>query len=328
MSNRAGTRKPPGSASSGSAWAFIAFPLLIVFLFTALPTVVGAGLSLFEWTGSGLPRFIGLQNYAAAFGEAAFWQALRNTLIFAILTVPLTVVLAFLIAVALEAPWVRGRTLLRTIFFLPTIVSIVAIGFIWRWVLDPTPAGLLNHVLIAVGIPHATLPDWLGNTPWGLATIVFVSIWRGVGFSIVLYLAALTNVPRSLYDAAAVDGAGAFQTMWHVTRPGVQPMSFFLLITGMIGALQVFDLVLVMIGTNQQAWTDVLNLYLYREFAANRLGYAAALGVVVLLLTIAVTALQFVLHRDPTSMAATTRAGGRNRPIAATASRGAGAGTS
>jgi len=284
-----------------SAWGFIAFPLVIVFLFTALPTVAGVGLSFFEWRGSGLPRFIGLQNYAAAFSEPAFWYALRNTLIFAIVTVPLTVGLAFLIAVALEAPWVRGRTLLRTVFFLPAIVSIVAIGFIWRWVLDPTPSGLLNHVLLAIGISQDHLPDWLGNNPWGLFTIIFVSVWRGLGFSVVLYLAALTNVPRSLYDAAAVDGAGSWQTMWHVTRPGVQPMSFFLLVTGMIGALQVFDLVLVMIGTNQQAWTDVLNLFLYREFTASRLGFAAALGVVVLGLTLAVTVLQLILHHDPTA---------------------------
>ncbi len=136
------------------------------------------------------------------------------------------------------------------------------------------------------------MPDWLGNSGWGLTTIIVVSIWRGLGFSIVLYLAALTSVPRSLYDAAAVDGAGGWQTLWNVTWPGVRPMTVFLMITGTITALQVFDIVLLMIGKAQQDGTDVLNLYLYREFTANRLGFAAAIGVVVLLMTVVITVAQ------------------------------------
>ncbi len=278
---------------SRNAWFFLAFPLTIIVVFTALPSLAGIVMSFFEWSGGGSPRFIGLENYRALNAAGPFWPALRNTLAFAIVTVPITVGGAFLIAAALNAEWFRGRTTLRTILFIPTIVSIVAIGFIWRWVLDPSPAGLLNHVLEWVGLQREVLPDWLGHSPWGLATIMAVSIWRGLGFCVVLYLAALGGVPRSMYDAAAVDGATSWQTLWHITWPGVRPMSFFLLITGMIGALQVFDIILVMIGTNATGWTDVLNLYLYREFTLNRLGYASALGVVILLLTIVITAIQW-----------------------------------
>ncbi|MBL1215903.1 MAG: sugar ABC transporter permease [Planctomycetes bacterium] len=296
-----------------SPWGFIAFPLAIVMLFTALPTLAGLLLSLFEWSGGGSPRFIGLKNYTDLIASSAFWPALCNTLLFAAFTVPLTVFFAFLIAAALNAPWFIGRTTMRTIFFLPTVVSIVAIGFIWSWVLDSTDAGLLNHVLTdIVGLPRAWLPEWLGNNPWGLASVIMVSIWRGLGFSIVLYLAAVSNVPRALYDAAAVDGANSWQTLWNVTWPGVRPMTVFLLITGLIGALQVFDVVLVMIGEGGQRWTDVLNLYLYREFTNNRLGFAAAIGSVVLLLTVIMTVAQLKWLNRPegrTRTAATAEKG-------------------
>lgn len=276
-----------------NAWGYLAFPLTIVVLFTALPSLAGVALSFFEWSGGGPPRFVGLENYRALFTAGPFLPALRNTLIFALVTVPITVGGAFLAAAALNAEWFRGRTMVRTILFVPTIISIVAIGFTWRWVLDPSPGGLLNTALTSLGVDRASLPDWLGRSPWALVTIVFVSIWRGLGFAVVLYLAALGGVPRSLYDAAAVDGATPWQTLRHITWPSVRPMTFFLLITGMIGALQVFDVVLVMIGTSAQGWADVLNLYLYREFTLNRLGYASTIGVVILILTILITALQW-----------------------------------
>ncbi len=291
-----------------NGWAFVAFPLAIILVFSALPTVAGVALSLFEWTGGGAARFVGLENFQRAVHDATLLTALRNTLIFAIITVPLMIVLAFPLAVALHARWFVGRTLMRTVFFLPTVISIVAIGLLWRWVLEPSSAGLLNHFLDAlVNLPHALRlastvppvkwPEWLGNNEWGLATIIGVSTWRSLGFAIVLYLAAIGNVPQSSYDAAAVDGASPWQTMWHITWPGVRPMTIFLLITGMIGALQVFDVVLVMIGVFEQAYTDVLNVYLYREFTHSRLGYAATIGVIVLLATVIVTVVELAWAR-------------------------------
>lgn len=275
---------------SKSAWGFIAFPMAIIVVFTAIPTLAGIGLSFFEWSGAGAPRFIGVRNYVEGFADqdGTLWRAALNTIVFAVVSAPVTVFLAFLFASALNAPWFLGRTVTRTILFLPTVISIVAIGFIWRWVLEPQ-TGVLNHLLVDAGLSREALPYWLGNNPWGLGTIIAVSIWRGLGFSMVLYLAALGDVPRSHYEAAAVDGAGPWQSMWRITWPSVRPMTYFLLITGMIWALQVFDIVLIMIGAIEQRWTDVLNLYLYREFIHNRLGFSAMIGVVVLVLTAAVT---------------------------------------
>jgi multiple sugar transport system permease protein len=169
-------------------WAFIAFPLGIIFVFTALPTLVGAGLSFFDWDGGGMPRFVGIENYRSAVArDPQLWLALRNTVLFALGTVPLTVVGAFLIAVAVNASWFRGRAAARTVFFLPTVMSIVAVGFIWQWMLNPR-AGLLEALL---GPSGQNLPDFLADSWLGLATLIIVQVWRNLGFCVVLYVAAI-----------------------------------------------------------------------------------------------------------------------------------------
>lgn len=290
-------------AHPGLGWRFVAFPLGVIVLFTAAPTLCGIGLSFFHALGGGRYAFAGAANYAEAVADPTLRQALRNTLVFALATVPLTVLLAFPIAVALRAPWFWGRTVARVLFFLPTVISIVAIGLVWKWVLAPGPQGLLNHLIgQVVNLPHAVglvaepiavaAPDWLGNGPASLVAVIGVSTWRGLGFAIVLYLAAVANVPQSYYDAAAVDGAGPWQCTWRITWPVVRPMTFFLLITGAINALQVFDVVYVMFSRNGTDWADVLNLYLYREFHRGSIGYAATIGVVVLAVTAVATVAQ------------------------------------
>jgi multiple sugar transport system permease protein len=292
-------------ARSLTPYSLLAFPLTILFLFTLIPTVLGLGLSLFEWNGGGAPAFVGLKNFAALWSDPRFGPALRNTLVFVLGTVPATVILAFFLAVAVHARWFRGRTLVRTAFFLPTIVSIVAIGFVWRWVLDDQ-GGLAPAALRAAGIGA---PSFLQGGPvsllgwrlewlhWPMVSIIAVSIWRGVGFCMVLYLAALSQVNESLYEAAAIDGADRPGMLRHVTWPQVAPMTVFLLVTGVIGALQVFDIVWAMTVGTETTGTTVLNLYVYREFQQSRLGYAAAIGAVIFALTAIATAAQLLLYR-------------------------------
>lgn len=269
-----------------TGWGFIAFPLAIIAVFTAGPTVAGIALSLFEWSGGGWPRFIGLLNYETAVAaDRQLWLATRNTVIFAAGTVPVTVLLAFLAAGAMHARWFRGATVVRTLFFVPTVLSIVAVGFIWQWMLNPR-AGLPTALL---GRSGEDLPDWLGDSWLGLATLMTVHVWRHLGFCIVLYTAALSRVPQSLRDAASVDGAGPWRALWNVSWPSVRPMTAFLVITGAIWALQVFDLDLVMTGWSPQEWNDLLNTHVFREFKNGRLGYAATVAVFVLVLTAVVT---------------------------------------
>ena len=287
-----------GSGRGG--WAFVALPLTVLFLFSALPAAAGVGLSFFEFSSTGELRFVGLANYAAALSsDPMLFAALRNTLVFALCAVPVTVLGGFLLAVALHAPWFRARTLARTLLFLPTVISVVAIGYLWRWVLD-SQAGLLDLALDATGLGALLFPDgapmWLGDNPWVLGSLASIHVWRTIGFATILYLAALGRVPRSHYEAISLDGATPWQAIWHVTWPAVRPMTLFLLVTGFIGALQVFDLVWVM-TEGSGTWSTVLNVQLYKEFSANRLGYAATIGVVLLVLSATVTWMQFRWHR-------------------------------
>lgn len=284
-------------------YAFIAFPLAILFVFTLAPTVLGLGLALFTWDGSGLPAFVGLGNLRSLLtADERFGPALRNTLVFVIGTVPVTVILGFLLAVAVHARWFRGRTLVRTLFFLPTVVSIIAIGFVWRWLLDDH-GGLIPAAIRGLGLPS---PDFLSGGPvfdslpalsWPMVSIIAVQVWRGIGFCMVLYLAALAGVNETLYEAAEVDGAQRSQVLRHITWPQVAPMTAFLMVTGVIGALQVFDIVWAMTAGTETRATTVLNLYAYREFQHSRLGYAAAIGLVIFILTALATLAQAALLR-------------------------------
>jgi multiple sugar transport system permease protein len=291
-------------------YAFIAFPLTILLVFTLLPTVAGLLLSLFRWDGASPAQPIGVGNFRGLAADPRFGQSLRNTLAFVVGTVPLTVAVGFLLAVALHARWFVGKTLVRTALFLPTIVSIIAIGFVWRWILNDQ-GGLLPAVLRDLGVerppnflqggpvtielgPATWRLDWL---TWPMVSVIGVSIWRGIGFCMVLYLAALAGVNESLYEAAEVDGARRGAILRHITIPQVAPMTAFLLVTGVIGALQVFDIIWALSDGTETAGTTVLNLYVYREFQQSRLGYAAAIGAVIFGLTLIATAGQMLLYR-------------------------------
>ena len=287
-----------------SPYLFLAVPMAVLAIFTIVPTLAGLGLSLFQWDGTGWPRFVGIGNFRRLSEDARFWPALINTLVFVVLTVPAATLAGFALATAVHAKWFRGRSLARTALFLPTIVSIIAIGFVWRWLLEDK-SGLLPGMLRGVGIDS---PDFLqGGTivsiggvnvlAWPMLSIIIVQVWRTAGFCMVLYLAALSSISDSLYEAAEVDGASPWQSLRAITIPQVRPMTAFLLITGVIGALQVFDLIWAMTVAAETDATNVLNLYVLREFQRSRLGYAATIGVVIFALTLAATAAQLWLLR-------------------------------
>lgn len=283
-----------------SAYFFLVFPLGILLIFTLVPTVLGLGLSLFQWSGNGWPTFVGLRNFGALVHDAKFWPAFWNTVVYGAVSVPPAVLLAFLLAVAVHARWFRGKALVRTLFFMPTIISVVAIGFVWRWLLDDQ-AGLLNYGLRLVGVDNP--PNWLQDGYWPFLWIIVISIWQKVGFCLVLYLAALAGINENLYEAAEVDGASRLAVLRHITWPQAAPMTAFLMVTGVISALMVFDLVYVVTGStagsiSESDYTNVLNLFIFRQFGYSRFGYASAIGVVIFLLTIVATAGQLRLFAE------------------------------
>jgi multiple sugar transport system permease protein len=290
-----------------SPYAFIAFPTAILAAFVLVPTLAGIVLSFFQWGGGAWDTidFVGLKNYRDLLGSPATGPALINTIVFVIGTVPISVVVAFGLAVLVDAPWFRGKSVARTLLFMPSIVSIVAIGVVWWWLLY-AEGGLIPALLRLLGVDP---PDFLngGAVPvigriggadgvtiltWPMLSIIFVQVWRMIGFCLVLYMAALSTVNRNLYEAAEVDGASRWAVVRHITWPQVAPMTAFLFITGVIGALQVFDIVWIMTQGRETDATNVLNLYIYREFTHNRYGYAAAIGVVIFAITLGVTLAQ------------------------------------
>lgn len=290
---------------SASPYLFLAFPIAVLSVFTIGPTILGLLLGFFDWSGSGGARFVGLGNYRSLVSDSRFWPAMRNTLVFVLLSVPPSVLAGFLLATLVQARWFVGRTLVRTALFLPTVVSIIAAGVVWRWLLDSS-GGLLPRAIVGVGFDRspdflqggAVLPgmSWLS---WPLASMIVIQVWRTAGYCMVLYLAALSGVNESLYEAAEVDGASRWRVLRNVTWPEVAPMTAFLMVTGVIGGLQVFDIVWAMTSATETDSTITLNLYIFREFQQSRLGYSAAIGGVLFALTLVATMLQLrVLRRN------------------------------
>jgi len=274
-------------------YAFIS-PWLIGFLvFTAFPFVASIYLSFCRYDIVSPPVWVGLANYDELLGnDPRFWKALWNTVSYACAAVPLCIATAFALSLFLNLE-VRGMSVYRTVFFLPYIIPTVATSVVFVWVLNPQ-LGLLNGILGKLGVQG---PAWLNDTKWAMRSLILMSVW-GVGGSVVIYLAGLKDVPISLYEAAVVDGAGAWQRTRHITLPLMTPVIFFNLIMGIIGAFQYFTQAFMMTNGGPEDSTLFYALYLfYRAWRYLDMGYASAMAWVLFLIVTVVTAIVFKTHR-------------------------------
>ncbi len=261
-------------------------PWLIGFaVFTAVPFIASIGLSFTHYTVASPPTWVGLANYQTLlFDDPSFWTALINTLVYALVAVPLGVGAAFVLALLLNLE-LRGMAVYRTIFFLPHIVPVVASSVVFMWVLNPQ-IGLANGVLALIGIDG---PAWLQDPSWSMTTLILLSLW-GVGGSVVIYLAGLKDVPQSLYEAARIDGANVFQRAVHITLPMMTPVIFFNLVMGIIHAFQYFTQAYILTNGGPQESTLFLALYLFfRAWRYLDIGYASALAWIMFVLVAAIT---------------------------------------
>lgn len=256
------------------AYLFIAAPLISLALFLAYPFCSALFLSFTDWNGIEAPNWIGLDNYTHLIQDPEFVQSVQNTFVFAIESLAGGVVLALCAALALNQK-LRRRDFFRTVYFLPVVTNLVAIGFLWKLIYHPE--GLLNYLLSLVRIPPI---HWLGDSNTALHAIVIMSIWQGFGYSMVLFLSALQTIPAELYDAAKIDGAGAWMRLVHVTLPGLRNIFVFVSITGVAGAFTVFTQIYVMTQGGPLGSTQSLMMYLLKQFNALNLGYANAIGFV------------------------------------------------
>lgn len=266
-------------------------PAVVIFgVYIAYPVIANVGASFFGNTEADpAMRFVGLDNYEWVATARPSLLAFRNVLVFAVLTIPFQMVLGLLLAVALEG---RGvvRATLRTLLFLPVVLTPVVVGYLYADLLEASN-GPINTALRAIGMGFAT-QEWLANPDLALPVVAFVNVWMWTGFSMAIYQAALTSLDEEVLEAAALDGANRRQTLWHVIVPMLRPAHFSLLILGVIGTLKTFDLVYVLTRGGPDNASQVPTTLLFQTLLDGRDGRAAAIGTVVFVLAMIITAFQ------------------------------------
>lgn len=269
-------------------WLF-ASPWIIGFiLWTLGPMLASLYMAFTEWDLVSPPKWVGLANIKAMFSDELVAQALKVTTIYAITSVPLHLIFGMLLALLLNAR-IKGLRFYRTAFYLPSVLSGVAVALLWRWLFSGE-FGLFNMLLSYVGIRG---PSWLGDPAWALPSLVLMSLW-GVGAGAIIYLAGLQGIPTDLYEAAEVDGARGWDRFWAITIPMMTPVLFFQLVTGLIAALQIFTQAFIMTDGGPNNATLFLLLYLYRNaFQYFRMGYASALAWVLFAYILVLTLILF-----------------------------------
>jgi multiple sugar transport system permease protein len=275
-------------AARRAAVIFLAPGLVLITLTFLLPSVASLVLSLTDFdiyavASPGNTRFIWLRNYAELARTPMFWISLRNTLYFVLAGGPISVIVSLAVAVMLDSELVRWRGFFRTVYFAPVVTTLVAVAVVWKYLYDPR-YGLLNAGLHAIGLPAV---DWLGSTAWAMPSIILMTVWKGFGYNMIIFMAGLQAVPGDLYDAARVDGAGAWQRFWHVTLPTLAPTFLFVSITTMIGFLQLFSEPYIMTQGGPLHATLSIGLYMFNEgFESWHVGMGAAIAFVLFGLTL------------------------------------------
>jgi len=273
------------------AYLALLIPVLVLCTFIILPTILAGYYSFTSFNIVTSPVFIGWQNYVKLFDDPVFISALRNTTVYMIACVVLQVGIALGLAMIVTRTWLKGKVIFRTIYFLPVVLSMVAVAIIWQWVFD-AKVGLLNMALGFVGI---SAQPWLKSTSQALLAIIIISVWKFTGYNVVIFTAAIQNVPIEYYEAAAVDGSNGWTDFRHITLPLIKPSILFATITSAIGSFQAFDAVYVITqGTGGPDFsTMTLLVYLYRNAFDNlKFGYGSAVSIVMFVILMALTLTQ------------------------------------
>jgi len=274
-------------------WGFVAPNLVLMAVFLFLPILWALQLSFQDTQGFGTPEWVGLDNFVTLVTDPVFWQSFGNTVLFTILTVPIDMAAGLGLAVLLNSA-LPARGVFRTIIVMPMVISGVASGMI-AVIIFYQSNGIINKTLVALGLSPI---EWQSQGVPAMISVVLVSIWLRVGFNMIIYLAGLQSIEPELYEAARLDGAGAWQQFRSITVPLVGPSSFFLLIMNVIASFQVFDLIFVMTGGGPGNSTSVLVTYAYRNgFQIREQGYGAAIGIVILIITLVFTFIQWKTSR-------------------------------
>jgi multiple sugar transport system permease protein len=271
-------------------------PTALGFLvFIAGPLVIAIGLSLFDYDLLSPPLFTGLTNFETALGDSRLLIVYRNTLTYVVAWALIDVVIALALAVAMNRPMQAAlRYVLRTAFFFPVLTSTASVAIIWTFLLN-TDLGIVNYYLNQLGLPKV---PWLTSSAWAIWSIVLMQVWKSVGFNFILFVAGLQNIPRHLYEAAAIDGAGRWASFRHVTLPMLSSTTFFAVVISMINGFQIFDSPFIMTQGGPGDASRTVVMYIYENgFRFFRMGYASTIALTLFVVILLLTLVQFRVSR-------------------------------
>jgi multiple sugar transport system permease protein len=263
-------------------------------IFNIYPLIHSLILSFTDWDLISAPRFIGLKNYVNMFTKDEFFPMIsKNTVIFSLGSVPLGMIAGLILALLVNRD-LKGITIFRACYYIPVIASSVAVGMIWKWVYN-SEFGLLNSVLKVFGIQGKA---WLWDPSTAMLSVIIVSVWKNMGYNMVLFLSGLQNIPEELYEAAEIDGCVKFKKFLYITLPLLSPITFLVLITSIIGSFQVFDLIYIMTGGGPGYSTQVYLYYIWETgFRMFRMGYGSTLAMTLFLFIGILTLVQWYISK-------------------------------
>lgn len=276
------------------AYSFLLPNLIGFFVFTFIPIIFSFVLSFVEWDFARPMVFVGLDNFRKLGTDKTFHISLTNTFYYAIGTVPLTMVASLGLAFVLNQK-LKGTNFFRSLFFFPHVASLVAVVAVWNMLLHPS-VGPINQTLMKLGVENP--PGWTSSIHWAMPSVILVSVWKSMGYYMVLYLAGLQGIPKELYEAASVDGANGWQKFKKITLPMLTPTTFFISIMLTISCFKVFDMISVMTNGGPGRATNVLVYHIYNKaFIEYEFGYSSAISMVLFIIVLTVTIIQFRIEK-------------------------------
>jgi ABC-type sugar transport system permease subunit len=273
------------------AYAFCGPALALLGVFFVYPVVMVFYLSFVNWQLNGQATFVGLSNYLAVLADPQFWNALTFTLKYTVVVVPAQVILGLLVALVLNQK-IRGKSFFRVVYFIPVVTPWVVSSVIWMWIFASQNYGALNYILLSLGLINAPI-SWLGSSFMATVSVMILTVWKGIGWAMVIFLASLQVIPKNLYDAAAIDGTSRWRVFWRITFPLIIPLTMTVSVLLTIGAVNAFTQMYVLTGGGPMYSTESLNMYMYRHaFGYLQFSFASAATVITFLLILALSIVQ------------------------------------
>ncbi|MEV6344022.1 sugar ABC transporter permease [Actinoplanes sp. NPDC051851] len=279
---------------TGAPLLMISINLVLFALFFVWPAAIGLGYSFTSYTGIGDAPFVGTDNYTKLFADPAFWAALKRTLIYTASVVPLSFVAALGTAYLLVSPYTKGKSVARVVFFLPWLISPIIVGVIWRWLFGEN-FGLVNFIIEKFG---GSAVSWQSNGDLSLIVVIVAATWAGTAFNMLLFIAALKNVPVSYYEAADLDGANAWQKFRRITLPAIAPTSFIVILLSTLHTMKEYSLIVAVNAGGPGTENNLIVQYIYSTgFRKAQIGYASAASFILLLILMVIALVQMLANR-------------------------------